>query len=111
MTTPFTYDFGYSWWITWGQVVPIVLFGSLAAVGLWLRWNRWLVVACSLVVMWGVAALVVIHALLRLNLPVPPVTERFLPAGTGHVIDIGAGSGRATVGLLLAKRRVTVTAV
>ena len=111
MTTPLTYDFGYSWWITWGQVVPIVVFGSLAAVGLWFRWKRWLVLACSLIVIWGVAALVVIHALLRLNLPVPPVTERFLPAGTGHVIDIGAGSGRATVGLLLAKPRLKVTGV
>lgn len=111
MTTPFTYDFGYSWWITWGQVVPIVVFGSLAAAGLWLRWKRWLVVACSLVVIWGAAALVVIHALLRLNLPVPPVTDRFLPAGAGHVIDIGAGSGRATVGLLLAKPRLRVTGV
>ena len=91
--------------------MPIVVFGSLAAAGLWLRWKRWLVVACSLVVIWGVAALVVIHALLRLNLPVPPVTDRFLPAGGGHVIDIGAGSGRATVGLLLAKRRLEVTGV
>lgn len=111
MTTPFTYDFGYSWWITWGQLVPILVFGGLAALGLWLRWRRWLIIACGLVVIWGVAALVVIHALLRLNLPVPPVSERFLPAGTGHVIDIGAGSGRATVGLLLAKPRVRVTAV
>ena len=111
MTTPFTYDFGYSWWITWGQLIPLVLFGGLAAVGLWLRWHRWIVIGCGVVVVWCIAALVVIHALFRLNLPVPPVTERFLPAGTGRVVDIGAGSGRATVGLLLAKPRVTVTAV
>jgi SAM-dependent methyltransferase len=111
MTTPFTYDFGYSWWITWGQVVPIVLFGTLAGVSIWRRWPRWVVVVCSAAVLWGVAALIVIHAVFRLNLPVPPATDRFLAAGTGHVVDIGAGSGRATVGLLLAKPRARVTAV
>ena len=111
MTTPFTYDFGYSWWITWGQIVPIVLFGALAALGAWLRWRRWVVIACSLVVIWGIAALVVIHGMFRLNLPVPPATETFLAGGTGRIVDIGAGSGRATVGLLLARPRVTVTAV
>ena len=36
MTTPFTYDFGYSWWIGWGHLVPIALFGGLAALGVWL---------------------------------------------------------------------------
>lgn len=111
MTTPFTYDFGYSWPITWGHLVPIVLFGGLAAVGLWLKWRRWLVVMCGAVMLWGVAALIVIHAFFRLNLPVPPATDRFLATGTGRVVDIGAGSGRATVGLLLAKPRVRVTAV
>jgi SAM-dependent methyltransferase len=69
------------------------------------------VIVCSAAVLWGVAALIVIHAVFRLNLPVPPATDRFLAAGTGHVVDIGAGSGRATVGLLLAKPRARVTAV
>lgn len=110
MTTPFTYDFGYSWWITWGHIVPVVFFGALAALGVWLRWRRWLVFACGLIAMWGIAALIVIHGVFRLNLPVPP-TDTFLADGTGRVVDIGAGSGRATVGLLLARPRVTVTAV
>ena len=111
MTTPFTYDFGYSWWITWGQVVPILVFGVIAALALWRRWNRWIIVACGLVVVWGIAALIVIHGLFRLNLPLPPASERFLASGNGRVVDIGAGSGRATIGLMLAKPAVTVTAV
>ena len=56
MTTPFTYEFGYSWFITWGNLVPIVLFGGLAALGLWLRWRRWLVIASSLLAVFAVAA-------------------------------------------------------
>ena len=111
MTTPLTYDFGYSWWITWGQIIPIVVFGGLAVLGWRLRWRRPIVVAFGLVACWGIAASVVIHGLFRLNLPLAPVTDRFLPGGIGRVVDIGAGSGRATVGLLLAKPRVTVTAV
>ena len=38
-------------------------------------------------------------------------TEQFLSSGAGRVVDIGAGSGRAAIGLLLARPRVTVTAV
>ena len=43
--------------------------------------------------------------------PLELPTEQFLSSGAGRVVDIGAGSGRAAVGLLLARPRVTVTAV
>jgi SAM-dependent methyltransferase len=111
MTTPFTYDFGYSWWIGWGHLVPIALFGGLAVLAFWLRWRRWLVIVSGLLAIWGIAGLVISQFLFRLNLPVDLPTQQFLPSGTGRVVDIGAGSGRATVGLLLARPRVTVTAI
>jgi len=62
-------------------------------------------------VVWGIAGLVITHALFRINLPLEPATERFLSSGAGRAVDVGAGSGRAAVGLLLARPRVTVTAV
>jgi SAM-dependent methyltransferase len=111
MTTPFTYDFGYSWAIVWGHLVPLVLFGALAIAGVRLRWRRWVVTVFALLALWGVAGLLMTHFLFRLNLPQPLPTERFLASGEGRVIDVGAGSGRATVGLLVARPRVTVTAV
>ena len=111
MTTPFTYDFGYSWWIAWGHLVPIAVFGGLAILGWRLRWRRWLVIASSVLAVWGIAGLVLTHVLIRINLPLEPPSEQFLASGTGRVIDVGAGSGRATVGLLLARPGVTVTAV
>src|SRR5688572_4305726 len=111
MVTPLTYDFGYSWSVAWGHLVPFALFGGLAIVGLWLGWRRWLVMASGTLAVWAVAALLINHALFRINLPSPPPTEQFLASGSGRVVDIGAGSGRATVGLLLARPRVTVTAV
>ena len=111
MTTPFTYEFGYSWSVAWGYLVPIAVFGGLAGLGSWRGWRRWLVVGSGVLAVWGVAALLINHALFRINLPSPPPTEQFLSSGSGRVVDVGAGSGRATVGLLLARPRVTVTAV
>lgn len=111
MTTPLTYELGYTWWIAWGHLVPIAIFGAIAALGVWLRWRRWLVIASSLIVVWGVAGLLITHFVIRLNLPLVLPTGQFLSSGSGRVVDIGAGSGRAAVGLLLARPRVTVTGV
>lgn len=110
MTTPFTYDFGYSWLVAWGYVIPIALFGGLTGLGLWLGWRRSLVVTSGLVATWAIASLVIIHAF-GINTPQQLPTGQFLSSGTGRVVDVGAGSGRAAVGLLLARPRVTVTAV
>jgi SAM-dependent methyltransferase len=110
MTSPFTYDFGYSWPVVWGQLIPIALFGGLAGLGLWLSWRRWLVIAFSVPALWATFSLVTIHAF-GINTPQPLPTERFLASGSGRVVDVGAGSGRAAVGLLLARPRVTVTGV
>ena len=111
MTTPFTYDFGYSWSISWGLMVPIALFGALAAAALWLKWRRWIVFVSALGMAWGIAGLFITHVLFRINLPMAPPTDGFASSGAGRFVDVGAGSGRATVGLLLARPRATVTAV
>jgi SAM-dependent methyltransferase len=110
MTTPFTYDFGYSWPVVWGYLIPIALFGGLAGVGFWLHWRKWLVVALAVPALWSLASLVTIHAF-GINMPQQLPTERFLASGSGRVVDVGAGSGRAAVGLMLARPRVTVTGV
>jgi SAM-dependent methyltransferase len=60
--------------------------------------------------MWAAVSLVTIHAV-GINTPQRLPTEQFLASGAGRVVDVGAGSGRAAVGLLLARPRVTVTGV
>ncbi len=110
MTSPFTYDFGYSWPILWGYLIPMALFGGLAGLGLWLGWRRWLVISSSIPAVWSLVSLVTIHAF-GINTPQRLPTDRFLVSGSGRVVDVGAGSGRAAVGLLLARPRVTVTGV
>ena len=111
MTTPFTYAFGYSWWVVWGHLIPIVLFGGAALVAMRLRWRRWLVASFSLLALWGLAGLFITHFVFRLGFPMTLPTGQFLPHGGGRVVDIGAGSGRAAIGLLLARPGTTVTGV
>lgn len=111
MTTPFTYEFGYSWLVVWGHLLPIALFGALTALAAWRGWPRWLAIASGMLTAWAVAGLLITHFVFHINMPQPLPTEQFLASGSGRVVDVGAGSGRATVGLLLARPRVTVTAV
>jgi len=110
MTSPFTYDFGYSWFVVWGAIIPLAFFGGLAGVGIWLGWRWWVVVAALVPAVWGAISLIAIHAF-GVNAPQGLPTDNFLASGSGRVVDVGAGSGRATVGLLLARPRVTVTGV
>jgi SAM-dependent methyltransferase len=111
MTTPFTYDFGYAWFVAWAPAVPLALFGALSALAAWRGWRRWIVAVSGLLALWSVAALVFIHLVVRINLPMEISSPHFLASGGGDVVDVGAGSGRAGIGLLLARPNVRLTAV
>ena len=102
------YDFGYSWLITSGHLIPLGLSGAFIALVLWRGWPRWLAALSGLVAVWAVAGFLVSQLVFRLNLPVEPPTPRFLASGAGHVLDAGAGSGRAAVGVLLTRPKATV---
>ena len=61
---------------------------------------------------WGAVGLVLTHTMMGgLNAPQRLPSERFLASGQGRVLDVGAGSGRALIGLLLARPRATGTAL
>lgn len=103
------YDFGYSWPITHGPLVPLALGVLLGAAALWRGWPRAVVVAAAAVVLWAAAALLILHLFIGINSPMPVPTERFLASGAGRVLDAGAGSGRAAIGVLLARPGATAT--
>ena len=111
MFTVTTFDFGYSWYVGYGLVVPLALAAGLGALALWRGWARWILVLAGLVVVWAIAGLVLINAVFGLNRPMALPTDKFLTAGSGRVLDAGAGSGRAAVGVLLARPNATVTAL
>jgi SAM-dependent methyltransferase len=101
-------NFGYPWWMTYGHLV-LAAPAVLAAVWL-IRKRRAKVVAGLLVLLavWSTAAFFVTKFGFRLDAPVKPPAASFLASGSGKVLDMGCGSGRASIGLLLSKPRATV---
>ena len=104
-----SYDFGYSWSVRYAMVVPLILAAGLAALAAWRSWPRRVLVPAVIVAVWAAAAIVMLNAML--NRPMPLPTGRFLTSGSGRVLDVGAGSGRAAIGVLLARPRATATGV
>src|SRR5688572_27081317 len=107
MNTPFTYDFGYPWQLTWAAAIPLVACGGLAALAYWRGWRRWIVYGSGALAAWSLVALVFMHLVFRINLPMRLPVDQFLTSGSGsgggEVVDVGAGSGRFSTGLLLAR--------
>jgi SAM-dependent methyltransferase len=103
------YDFGYTWSIRYAMLVPLVIAGGLAALGLWRSWPRWVNVPFIIMAVWAATSVVVLNAML--NRPMTLPTERFLASGTGRVLDVGAGSGRAAIGVLRARPKTTAVGV
>jgi SAM-dependent methyltransferase len=103
-----SYDFGYSWLIVNGHLIPLALAGAVVAGALRRGWPRWVTLLAGLVAVWSVAGFLISNLVFRLNLPVEPPTARFLASGEGRVLDAGAGSGRAAVGVLLTRPKTTV---
>ena len=104
-----SYDFGYTWSLRYAMLVPLLIAGGLAGVAAWRSWPRWVYFPTILVAVWAAASVVILNAML--NRPMTLPTERFLTSGSGRVLDVGAGSGRAAIGVLLARPRSTAVGV
>jgi SAM-dependent methyltransferase len=104
----FTYDFGYPWWLVNGHLLPFLLFSGLAGLAIRRGWSRWMAVGFGGIAVW---ALVSFTFLQMLRLPAALPSDGFLASGAGRVLDVGAGSGRLSIGLLQARPNVRVTAL
>ena len=105
----FKYDFGYAWYLAYGLAIPLA--PAAAVVGLaWSRgWPRWVTAIAGIVSVWALVGLFLINIAWGINKPMDLPVASFLASGTGRVLDAGAGSGRAAVGVLLARPDATVT--
>jgi SAM-dependent methyltransferase len=104
-----TYDFGYSWSLRYAMLAPLAVAGILAAIAMWRSWPRWVWLPLALVGIWAAVAVVIFNVMLGRPMSLP--TERFLTSGSGRVLDVGAGSGRAAIGVLLARPQTTAVGV
>ena len=103
------YDFGYSWSLRYAMLAPVIIAGILALIAMWRSWPRLVFLPLTLFAIWGAAAVVILNLMLGRPMSLP--TERFLPSGSGRVLDVGAGSGRAAIGVLLARPQTTAIGV
>lgn len=106
-----SYQFGYSWFIAYGLLIPLTLAGAVAVVAVWRGWPRWISVLAGVVMLWATVGLFLVNVVFGINRPMQLPTEAFLASGRGRVLDVGAGSGRAAVGVLLARPGTTVTGI
>jgi SAM-dependent methyltransferase len=109
MTSFLSYDFGYTWSLRYAMLVPLALAVGLAGIAVWRSWSRWAYIPMVVVGLWAAAGIVTLNAML--NRPMALPTERFLTSGSGRVLDVGAGSGRAAIGVLLARPKTTAMGV
>jgi SAM-dependent methyltransferase len=107
----FTYDFDYSWPLTWGHLIVAVTCAALALVAWRMEWRRWISVAFAVIALWGVAGAIAMHYAVQIASPQRLTAESFLVDGPAEVLELGAGSGRATIGILRARPQARVTAL
>src|SRR5512132_1068323 len=101
VTDFFKYDFGYTWFWSYGHLVVAIVFVLLGVLAWRLAWPRWMWIASGCVALWGLAVFVGFDT--QLSRPVVLPTPHFLESGNGRVLDGGAGSGRSTLMVLLAR--------
>ena len=92
-----------------GHLIPLGIAVAIVALASWRGWSRWVTALAGVVAVWAGVGLFITNVVFGINSPLKLPTSRFLAAGSGRVLDAGAGSGRAAVGVLLARQKATVT--
>ncbi|MBF8269809.1 MAG: rebM 4 [Gammaproteobacteria bacterium] len=107
----FAYDFGYDGPWSYGHLIAAVIFAVMLGVSFWRNWPLWTKVLVDLLLAWSIAGYVILQLVLRINLPLELPTDNFLTAGTGQVLDAGAGSGRSSLMVLQGRPQSRVIAL
>jgi SAM-dependent methyltransferase len=102
------FDFSYTWPWTHGHLVAAVLI-ALLAVLLRPRGPRWLFRALCFLAGWATAGFLIVQFAFAFNEPLRLPTTGFLTSDQGTVLDVGCGSGRATI--MVGKARPSVRLV
>ena len=104
-------DFGYPWWLSYGHLALGAAFGSLWLWRFSRKGSRWSLLLLGALTLWAGSAFLLVRFGMNLNsVPALP-TQNFLRAGTGRVLDLGAGTGRSSIMLLWARPQATLVAL
>ena len=100
MTNSDRLDFGYSWFWTYGHLIPTAGFAGLAAASAVLQWPTWVSVLALLLAVWAGAGFLVMWRVVRMNEPTRLLSADFARGGA-RVLDLGCGAGRTSVSVAL----------
>jgi SAM-dependent methyltransferase len=109
MTSSPVLDFGYPWFLSYGHLVVLIPAALLLGIALMRRWPAVVMALLGVVTVWALVAFLVVRSFGADSVPALP-TERFIEAGTGRVLDLGAGTGRSSLMVLRARPNVTLVA-
>jgi ubiquinone/menaquinone biosynthesis C-methylase UbiE len=104
-------DFGYPWWLSYGHLVVTAIALSLWLLGRARRWPKALMLPIGAVGLWSVAGFLIARFGLNANGRSSLPTQKFLTAGSGRVLDMGAGTGRSSLMVLEERPQTTVVAL
>lgn len=107
----FNYDFGYDGIWNYGHLAAAAIFILIGVLAWHFKWSNWIKGGALVLFLWAITGFLILQFAVRINLPLELPTGRFLAGDTGLVLDAGAGSGRSTLMVLLARPRSRVIAL
>ena len=104
-------NFGYPWWLSYGHLPIVASALALLLLGYARKWSKWPMFLLGVLALWSSAAFVVARFTLDINGRASLPTQNFFRAGTGRVLDLGAGTGRSSIMVLEARPQATLVAL
>jgi SAM-dependent methyltransferase len=104
-------NFGYAWYLTYGHLLVTAIVLPFFWLAFARKWPKPLLAILGAVTLWSVTAFLVMQFGLNMNGRAALPTQSFLPAGSGRVLDMGAGTGRSTLMVLEARPGAFVVAL
>src|ERR1039457_2514545 len=103
-------DFGYPWWLSYGHLALLAVFAAGLLLGYSRKWSKWPMIFLGVLTLWSTASFLFIRFGLDIDGRAPLPTQSFFRAGTGRVLDLGAGTGRSSIMVLASRPQATLVA-
>lgn len=104
-------DFGYMAIYQYGHLIPAALAAAVLVICRFRGWPRIVTALAGALLFWSLSAAAIVQFGLNFNGRLGLPTQNFLVSGKGHVLDMGAGTGRSTLMVLEARPQTTVVAL
>ena len=103
-------DFGFSWFWTYGHLLPAAALTTAAIASAQTGGPGWLTVGLGVIAIWAFAGFLVTRFVVRMN-ELGPLPSPDFATGTAHVLDLGCGSGRTSIIVAQARPESRITAL